>query len=814
MAMLLNATKRLQDSVILTSPSFAGKYPRSTRDSLYIAKANKSGIFQIERDSTRKLYDRCYAFTDINYINQDKEDKIHILENLMDFFKSMSLSFKITIVNEYQDMNGYIDDIFVNKNDDKYPVISQGIRQWIDEKKDEARIYDVKRVLLLTLTVRSSSYDEARSYFLGMDTEMERAFSAFKSKIVPLTGEQRLEIIDRFFYKDDAKTPYSFNEDALYDVIPVSIDTYKDFMIFNKNQYVSVLFARRFDTSLDANKAIYALSNREYPSFITIDYAPVAHDVTKDALKNMFGNNERAIAQEADSKKGNNQAITGISYAKKKKRQELERYMDQVDDDSEECIMASLLLTVTADSEDELVRRIESIQDQAKKIGITLDTYNQVQLKAFNTALPTGSRQVKKMRTFLASSLVAMQPFYSKNLVEKGGTFYGRDVTTQQLVFANRKKLPSPHGVVVGNTGSGKSMLIKMTDISQVLLSSDDDVMIIDPQNETQYICALYGGKFFDMTPRGDIHINPMEIPLSVFNSKSDKIKKTFVSSVNGWANGFVEAVMKGLIYNSEHKAFVTEAVEKVYDKTFESKTLVQPTIRNVRNELVRMEEETEYESDQRLIHMITNSLKPFTEGIYDMFAYPSDIDISSERLVAFGLNNITDDIWQPVMTTIMFFLTNRIEFNQEVQRATRFIVDECQYVCKSISTGDILLKAVLTYRKFGGICTMAFQNLARVVMSEDLRDMLTNCGYKMFFKQEGSDALALSQIQHLTEIEYEALSNDSPGRSVMVWNGKVILLDAFMNKTNPLYDTFSTNFHEKAAEMKGDKESVEAYGN
>lgn len=814
MALLLNATKRLQDSVVLTSPSFAGKYPRSTRDSLYIAKANKSGIFQIERDGTRKLYDRCYAFTDINYINQDKEDKIHILENLMDFFKSMSLSFKITIVNEYQDMNGYIDDIFVNKNDDKYPVISQGIRQWIDEKKDEARIYDVKRVLLLTLTVRSSSYDEARSYFLGMDTEMERAFSAFKSKIVPLTGEQRLEIIDRFFYKDDAKTPYCFNEDALYDVIPVSIDTYKDFMIFNKNQYVSVLFARRFDTSLDANKAIYTLSNREYPSFITIDYAPVAHDVTKDALKNMFGNNERAIAQEADSKKGNNQAITGISYAKKKKRQELERYMDQVDDDSEECIMASLLLTVTADSEDELARRIESIQDQAKKIGITLDTYNQVQLKAFNTALPTGSRQVKKMRTFLASSLVAMQPFYSKNLVEKGGTFYGRDVTTQQLVFANRKKLPSPHGVVVGNTGSGKSMLIKMTDISQVLLSSDDDVMIIDPQNETQYICALYGGKFFDMTPRGDIHINPMEIPLSVFNSKSDKIKKNFISSVNGWANGFVEAVMKGLTFNAEHKAFVTEAVEKVYDKAFESKTLVQPTIRNVRNELVRMEETTEYESDQRLIHMITNSLKPFTEGIYDMFAYPSDIDISSERLVAFGLNNITDDIWQPVMTTIMFFLTNRIEFNQEVQKATRFIVDECQYVCKSVSTGDILLKAVLTYRKFGGICTMAFQNLARVVMSEDLRDMLTNCGYKMFFKQEGSDAIALSQIQHLTEIEYEALSNDLPGRSVMVWNGKVILLDAFMNKTNPLYDTFSTNFHEKAAEMKDDKESVESYGN
>lgn len=803
MAFLLNATKRMQDSVVLTSPSFNKKTPGSTRDSLFIHKANKSGIFQIERNGNRKLYDRCYAFTDINYINLDKEDKIHILENLMDFFKSMALSFKITIVNEYQDMNGYINDIFSNKNDNDYPVISDGIRQWIDEKKEEARIYDVKRILLLTLTVRSSSYDEARSYFLGMDTEMERAFSAFKSRIVPLNGEQRLELIDRFFYKEDAGAPYSFEQDALYDVIPVSIDSYKDFMIFNRNQYVSVLFARRFDTSIDANKAIYTLSNREYPSFITIDYAPVAHDVTKDALKSMFGNNERAIAQEADSKKDNNQAVTGISYAKKKKRQELEMYMDQVDDDSEECIMASLMLTVTASSEDELVQRIESIQAQAKKLGIILDTYNQVQLKAFNAALPTGSRQVKMMRPFLASSLVAFQPFYSKTLVEKGGTFYGRDVTTQQLVFANRKKLPSPHGVVVGNTGSGKSMLIKMTDISQVLLSSDDDIMIIDPQNETQYICALYGGKFFDMTPRGDIHINPMEVPLSVFNSKSDKVKKSFISAVNGWANGFTEAVMKGLAYTSEHTAFIYDAVEKVYERVFTSKTLVQPTIRDVRNELLKMEDSSEYDSDRRIIHMITNSLKPFTEGIYDMFAYPSDININSERLVAFGLNNITDDIWQPVMTTIMFFLTNRVEFNQEVQRATRFIVDECQYVCKSISTGNILLSAVLTYRKFGGICTMAFQNLARVIMSEDLRDMLTNCGYKMFFKQEGTDAIALSKIQHLTEIEYEALSNDSPGRSVMVWNGKVILLDAFMNKDNPLYDTFSTNFHEKAEAMK-----------
>ena len=66
MALLLNATRKMQDSVVLTSPSYKGRYPQNTRDAIQIAKAHKSGIFQIERAGARKLYDRCYIFKDIN----------------------------------------------------------------------------------------------------------------------------------------------------------------------------------------------------------------------------------------------------------------------------------------------------------------------------------------------------------------------------------------------------------------------------------------------------------------------------------------------------------------------------------------------------------------------------------------------------------------------------------------------------------------------------------------------------------------------------------------------------------------------------
>ena len=46
MALIFNATKKFQDSVVLTSSSHSGKYPQNSRDAIQIAKAHKSGIFQ------------------------------------------------------------------------------------------------------------------------------------------------------------------------------------------------------------------------------------------------------------------------------------------------------------------------------------------------------------------------------------------------------------------------------------------------------------------------------------------------------------------------------------------------------------------------------------------------------------------------------------------------------------------------------------------------------------------------------------------------------------------------------------------------
>ena len=184
------------------------------------------------------------------------------------------------------------------------------------------------------------------------------------------------------------------------------------------------------------------------------------------------------------------------------------------------------------------------------------------------------------------------------------------------------------------------------------------------------------------------------------------------------------------------------------------------------------------------------------------MFAQPTNIEIN-KRLVIFGMQNVSEDMWETAMITVMHVLSNRMEYNRKLQRATRFIVDETQVVCKNKTSADMLLKSVVTFRKFGGICTMALQNLTRALENPELRDMFSNCEYKCFLDQGGVDAQALSQIQELSSTEFQSLNEDVPGYGVMVWGKKIVLFDSYMKHDNPLYQHLSTNFHEKAAQTE-----------
>ena len=258
---------------------------------------------------------------------------------------------------------------------------------------------------------------------------------------------------------------------------------------------------------------------------------------------------------------------------------------------------------------------------------------------------------------------------------------------------------------------------------------------------------------------------------------------------------------MNNIVFTQEHASVVGRCCRRMYEKTFGQKKLKkQPTLKLLREEIKEELDAAKSAYDQNIIRPIYNSLEEYTEGACDMLAQPSNVRFD-ERLVGFGLKNVPEDNWEAVMLTVMHYTSARMEYNQRERRAVHFIVDETQVLSKKGTSADQLNTAVATFRKFGGICTMAMQNLTAALHNEQLKELFSNCSYKCFLDQGGVDANALAEIQELSQTEFKALSTDEPGVGVMVWGKKVVLFDAKVSKDNPLYDLISTDFYDGVPE-------------
>lgn len=808
-------------SIFDISSRFSGKrtvtvpvvrMPKNVREALCIDAAHKNGIFKIEPGNGMVVYDQCYIFEDINYKTQDEEKKDSTLLEIMKWFKAMDAQFKITLANEQSDMEEYIHEIFTPIHGEEYPQIEQGIGSWINQKIEEGT-RDIKQVLYLTVTCRAKSFGEAAVFFATLDTVLQGVFSALRSRLYRMSGEERLAVLQRMLRLGRAGIgPKGIGpEDDSWknQVLPVSIGQYSDYLEVD-GRYASVLFAHDYDQTLVEEKVVHSLADMMFPTLITLDIEPVRKRLLKDKLKNAHANNERAIAQEQERDGQNGRVRTRPSYSLTRKQQELEGMMDQVDDNDEEAVFLGLLVLVYADSLQELDQRVDTLQQKATLNGYTLDPFYHQQLKAYNTILPIGGRQVDHMRSLLTSSAVAFQPFYARDLKDDGGYTYGINRVTKHLIRGDRKRLPAPHGMICGHSGSGKSFLIKETEIAQTLLFTDDDVIVLDPNNEQEGFIRSCRGQYFNFTPQSGIYMNPFEVPEDVY--KGDSVARNlFIAKKVEFATAFCAAVMRNMTVTQLHLNHIERAVRQMYTAYFgQGKRDRQPTLLLLRQLLKEQAEKEEIEDVKLRVLDIADSLEQYTEGVYDMFAHPSNLDLSG-RLVGFGLKNIPEDIWEPVMVAVMHFLTMRIEYNQSRLIAARLVVDEAQVMCAKPTSAVQLLHAVETYRKVGAVVTLAVQNLTRVLENPELRDMFSNCPYKCFLDQGGVDAASLAQIQELSGEEYRALSEEKPGCGVMVWGSQVYLFDAGMSKENVLYPLFNTDFHEKAAQQKEEQKAEDS---
>lgn len=803
--MILNRNQAFKSYKKLSEP-FA-KVPACIQDMLDIAHIHENGIFEIETNNSTKrrlrLFDRVYRFTDINYKDKDDEEKEEICLEFCKLLNSMTIDFKYIVQSRPQNAGQFEKDVLADVNTSAYPELAKVQNDLITEALASGHP-EIKKERYFVICARKRDFKEAADYFQVLEGTLGPIFTALTSTLTPMDATERLHSIYHYFHKD-GDPDFTFesliktHRDFRNELVPYRADNKETRLDLGAEQ-MQVLFCppMKFPKSLNESKVIRELTNTGFYSCVTIDCAHIPRDTVKGRLESANINNESAIAKEQEQNVKNKNYYSGPSFTKRKNKQEIESYMEQVDDNDESGFFMQLLVGVRGDTPEQLRDNADHMKLIAHGLGIPLVPDYNLQLQALNTLLPTGARRVDHLRCMLTSSMVAFQPFDAFDIIHPGGFLYGINKATGNVVLIDRKTLLNGNGVIIGHPGSGKSMLLKLTEIGQTLIRTDDDIFIIDPQNEFEAVCAsgIFGGSFIDFSAHTGIRVNPFETPQSLLYGTNEDEKDIFVAAKAEFAEAFVYASMKNTAITGIHKTILQRCVKQMYKQVFESHSPKSPLLSEF-IELLKRQPEPE----ARILYL---SLEAYTDGTFDIFGGESNIDTSA-RFVVFGMKKVAKSDWKVCMLTVMHLLSLRMEYNVINQKATRFICDEAQVVCDDELSAEQLEKAFITFRKFGGINSICLQNIASAFSNRKIETIVSNSGLKVILDQSGNDRNLLSQILELSSSEYQSLTNQVPGHCLISVGNQIIQCNARISKENPLYEIYSTNLHERAArERKG----------
>src|SRR3989338_3793479 len=134
------------------------------------------------------------------------------------------------------------------------------------------------------------------------------------------------------------------------------------------------------------------------------------------------------------------------------------------------------------------------------------------QKEGFISTTPYGIDALSTTFPMNTEPLSTIFPFISSDLSSNEGILYGINGHNNSLVLFDRFTLENANMVVFAKSGSGKSYAIKLEILRYLMWGVD--VIVVDPENEYEFLADGVGGNFFKISLTSDTHINPFDLPV------------------------------------------------------------------------------------------------------------------------------------------------------------------------------------------------------------------------------------------------------------------------------------------------------------
>ena len=467
----------------------------------------------------------------------------------------------------------------------------------------------------------------------------------------------------------------------------------------------------------------------------------------------------------------NNNFSAVIPYDMEMQREECKEFLDDLTIRDQRMMLCNITIVHLADSKEELDNDTELLKSVARKFMCDLSIlyFSSRQLDGLCTVLPIGLNRLNIIRTLLTESASVFIPFRAQEIADKGGIWYGQNAITNNPIFCNKECLQNPNAFVLGVPGSGKSFLTK-EEIEFIIMRTDDDILICDPENEYSNIIRKFGGEVIEISAGSKDHINAMDMK-DGYGDSGDPVrdKSQFIMSL-------IEQVSRKGIDDLE-RSIIDRCVRETYME-FE-----RPTLKTLRTKLL--------EQQEKEAKALALKLEIFTDGSLDAFAHETNVDVDN-RIVSYNIFKLGKQLKTMGLLVITDAMINRVNENFIKGKKTHIFIDEFHVVFENEQSAAFFNSAWRQFRKRDAYPTGITQNVEYLLDSVEASTMLSNSEFVVMLNQAYQDREKLGRLLNISDEQMSYITNAQSGCGLIKYGG---ILVPFVNKMPKglLYDLNTT---------------------
>ena len=818
-------------------------YKKTVQDSIpIVAVHEKENLIE----TYPGFFTRSYWIKENNYQSETEEREEGMYIDYRKVLNSLGTNeeYSVSIMNRNVNMREIEENVLCKETGDELDYLRLEMNDVTLERINQGR-NGLQKLKYITIGLHCKELKKAADVFdKSIDRWMSDRFKKLESDAVPIPIEKKLEILHDIYNIDEQGTFLSHKkvqnsktgmiEDVaefdlenmraqgcqVADIIGPSSFCVHDSYIEMGRKFVRTLRLEKYPATM-GDDFFCKLTDVDFNILTTANIKPIPATL---ARKIVSKNLKLARAEMSEQRQALIRSNLPEEMVSDETRDNVDRAKELRDDmvkNDERLFKTCYTITFWADSLDELKEHTETIMTMCQTEGAAAQIMTKMQEEGFNYTLPLCDDELpyRFKRTLKSSSAAIFFPFSNLELMDKGGINYSCNLYSKNLIVYDRTQTQNYNGFVLGKPGSGKSLASKVEMLS-VMLGSNSDCIVIDPEGEYGALARLIHGQEIKIEPGGKWHINPMEIDTRYEweSDDEDMVEANPVYAKCTFIIRLIETMLDSpLGISAVQKTIVDESVRSLYKPWMREDGGLDPIPADKMPTLVDLQKE--FARHARAIpeaRELEYCLKLYTEGSLNAFSYRSNVDVHN-RFITYNIRDVGEELMPLAMMIILDSLFTTMFKNKRAGKFTWTWIDEIYLMFKSEKSAGTLNELFKRSRKHGGIPTGITQNIEDLLESNTARKMLSNCNFVMILNQSPSDREHLRDLLNLSQSQVEVITSAPKGQGLIYTGDHVVPFYSVFPKNNSIYRCLTSNMKEireyeeedrrkRALELKSEK--------